>query len=196
MDLHEKKCCDCLDEEDNKELTTQEKIKEYIEDHSDSLGCLLSLAILGGIIVGSYSLYNHCEEKHQQEVAQKIQAEQDMKAIEPLYIQKVLELSNKITNSNIKHALQAAKYLVLIETPANEKSLDMLGEKYLEIYQHAGNNVTFQEKLFEELDRVQLQNNENASTKAQETPESSVSIQFKKNPYVEIVFKNHFIHTR
>lgn len=181
MDLHEKKCYDCLDEEENTKLTTQEKIKEYIEDHSDSLGCLLSFAILGGLVLGGWSVYNHSVEKHQQEEAKKIQADHDIKLLEPLYIQKVLELSNKMTKRNAPYALQTAKYLVLMETAGNEMSLDLLRKKYLDIYQKADNNVSFQEILLQEREKA-LKNQE---TTTKNTTPSAVLIQKQqKNSYI------------
>lgn len=193
MDLHVKKCCDCLDEEENTKLTTQEKIKEYIEDHSDSLGCLLSFIILGGLVLGGWSIYNHSVEKQQQEEAQKIQAQHDIKLLEPLYIQKVLELSNKMTKENASYALQTAKYLVLMETNGNEMSLDLLRKKYLDLYQKAGNNVSFQEILLQE--REKALKNQDDTTKGL-TPSAVLIQKQQQNLNMPFQFESNLAHIR
>lgn len=182
-----------LEEDKTDNRTAKEKINDFFED----FGCLFTLIVLAGISYTGWAIYNHVSERSKQEALQLAQAENEAKTLEPLFIKKVLELTPKMTRENVPHAMNAAKHLVLMETNGNEKSLDLLGKKYLEVFLNSKDKVSFQEKLLERLDQIYQPEKplfSNEETNA--TPPFSVKIQRNENPYVQFALNNQTVHSR
>lgn len=185
-----------LDDDKTDNRTPKEKINDFFED----FGCLFSLIVLAGISYTGWAIYNHISEQNKQECQQRVQAENDAKTLEPFFIKKVLELTPKITDKNAHQAMKAAKHLVLMETNGNEKSLDLLSNKYLEIYKQSKDKVSFQEKLLERLDQIYQPEEPVFSTERAQTPLTpppfSVQIQKNENPYIQFALNDQAMHSR
>ena len=189
MRLDVKKCCACRDiedVEDNKDMTPQEKLKDFFEDHSDMCGCLFSLTILG-ILVGSvYGINNYIQQKKCEEKIACQRAEKTAKEMEELFIQKLFSLSNKITKKNVVSAMKVAKYLVLMErSSADERGLDLLVKKYCDLHQKSKNNVVFQDLL---LQRQETLANNHIAPRDNKQP-TPVLIRETEQPYTQVILK-------
>lgn len=183
-----------LEEDKIDNRTAKEKINDFFED----FGCLFSLIVLAGISYTGWAIYNHVSEQNKQEALQLAQAEDEAKTLEPLFVQKLLELSPKITTQNAPHAMQAAKHLVLMDQKVNAAALDLLGKKYLELFQKSRDKVSFQEKLINKLDEIYQPNPQILSTDEtnEATPPFSVKIQKNENPYIQFALNNQMAHSR
>ncbi len=182
-----------LEEDKTDNRTPKEKINDFFED----FGCLFTLIVLAGISYTGWAIYNHISEQNKQEALKLAQAENEAKTLEPLFIKKVLELAPKMTRENASHTMNAAKYLVLIETNGNEKSLDLLGKKYLEVFLNSKDKVSFQEKLLERLDQIyQPEKPLFSNEKTDVPPPFSVQIQKNENTYVRFALNNQAVHSR
>lgn len=140
---------DCLnEEEDKKNLTAGEKIKDFVSDHSDSFGCLTFFIVLGFLAWVGNSTYNYFQErKHQEEVA-KQQAIYDAEKLDSVFISALHPLVPKMTKENAPRVLNAVKYLILIDHPsANQAGLDILRKKYETEYLNHSNNSQFSDYL-------------------------------------------------
>ena len=87
-----------------------------------------------------------------------------------------------------------------METNGNEKSLDLLSNKYLEIYKQSKDKVSFQEKLLERLDQIYQTEEPVFSTERAQAPLTpapfSVQIQKNENPYIQFALNDQAMHSR
>lgn len=163
-DLKKKSSISSEQDDDFEQLTTKEKIKDFIEDHSDSLGCLIILFVIGGLIAGGTSIYNHIENNHKKAEEEKLFAQNEAKVLEPVFVQTLLTLTPYITKENASHTMQAAKHLLLMIHEGKDCSVEVLCKKYLNLYTESDNNVEFQNLLMDRLDIIEKERKQPTET--------------------------------
>lgn len=134
-------------EDEKRNLSTGEKMKEFVSDHSDNLGCLTFFLAIGLLSWGGYEGYQHMKEKKQAEVLFEAQAREDAKKIEGSYIRALIPFAPKMSKENAPRILEAVKYIVLIEQPTMAPALDILRKKYEKEYSEQSNNSQFSDFL-------------------------------------------------
>ncbi|MBR6663273.1 MAG: hypothetical protein IKL33_00440 [Alphaproteobacteria bacterium] len=154
---------DCLnEEEDKKNLTAGEKIKDFVSDHSDSFGCLTFLMAVSLLSWGIYASYNYFEDKKEQAQLVANQALEESKKLDGTFIATLRPFVSKMTKENAPRVLNAVKNIMLIDHPNSAKALDLLRKKYeTEYYKHE-NNYEFEtflaikssEDMMEKVSRI------------------------------------------
>ncbi|MBO7244250.1 MAG: hypothetical protein J6V53_03090 [Alphaproteobacteria bacterium] len=150
------------EEDDKKNLTTGERVKDFVSDHSDSFGCLTFFIGLALASWGIYEVHHYFQDKqYQQEVANQ-RALDDSNKMNSLFMTTLRPLVPKMTRENAPRVLNAVKHLILIEHPNTDQGLDLLCKKYeTEYYKHE-NNYEFEtflaiksrEDMMEKVSRI------------------------------------------
>lgn len=162
---------------ENKNLTFQQKLSDFIEDN-ENLGCGLISMFIVALFIGGCSIYQRYESNKIQEQKEIKNAQNTAHQLESDYIKTLLPLTKKLSDKNGNNILLAAEYIMLIDHPDKKMALDILEKKYEQTLSSCQSKIEFQNKLLEQLD-------------AQEMSTSPLKIQIKKsnNPYVTFKFK-------
>lgn len=153
-----------LDFEERKDLSAGEKMKDFVSDHSDSLGCLATLSLIAVLCFGANKAYKYIDEKKECSRIEMQMAEADAPKMEEIYLRTLLPLASKITKENAPRVFNAIKHLLLIDYPDKGKAFDLLNKKYEKAYQEANNGVYFESFLIHQLRHLHEERKEVLST--------------------------------
>ena len=141
------------DDIDTQNLSTREKISDFIADHDSAIGCaglLLTGLFFAGVIYGCHEYFKTIET--QQSTQDKLN---QLETLEPIYIRTLLTLCDKMTDKNKEQVLKAVDNIVLIDFPNQTATITNLNQTMLTVYNECQNNMEFTNYLIHRLRKIE-----------------------------------------